>query len=120
SSRAYVYATLASLLWLGGIGYFLYAQGITMPQQLLSTFSTSQLALGVVALIAPLFLFFIAAMLTIRSQEMKMVARAVGEVAVRLAQPENFSTDAVLSVSQAVRREVAAVGDGVERALARA
>ena len=59
-------------------------------------------------------------MLTVRSQEMKLVARAVGEVAMRLAQPENFSTDAVLSVSQAVRREVAAVGDGVERALARA
>ena len=71
-------------------------------------------------LIAPLFLFFIAAMLAVRSQEMKLVARAVGEVAVRLAQPESFSTDAVLSVSQAVRREVAAVGDGVERALARA
>ena len=59
-------------------------------------------------------------MLAVRSQEMKLVARAVGEVAMRLAQPENFSTDAVLSVSQAVRREVAAVGDGVERALARA
>ena len=30
----------------------------------------------------------------------------------RLAEPESFSTDAVLTVSQAVRREVAAVGDG--------
>jgi len=117
SPRAYVIATLASLLWLGGVGALVYTQGITTPEQLLTTFSASQLALGAVGLVAPVFLFFIAAMLTIRSQEMKMVARAVGEVAVRLAQPENFSTDAVLSVSQAVRREVAAVGDGVERAL---
>ena len=51
---------------------------------------------------------------------MKLVARAVGDVAMRLTQPEIFSTDAVLTVSQAVRREVAAVGDGIERALARA
>ena len=59
-------------------------------------------------------------MLAVRSLEMRHVARAVGEVAVRLAQPESFSTDAVASVSQAVRREIAAVGDGIERALARA
>jgi hypothetical protein len=65
-------------------------------------------------------LFFVAAMLAVRSQEMRLVARAVGEVAVRLAQPETFSSDAVMSVSQAVRREVAAVGDGIERAVARA
>ena len=62
----------------------------------------------------------IAAMLAVRAQEMRLVARAVGEVAVRLAEPESFSTDAVLTMSQTVRREVAAVGDGVERALARA
>ena len=62
----------------------------------------------------------ITGMLAVRAQEMRLVARAVGEVAIRLAEPENFSTDAVLTMSQTVRREVAAVGDGVERALARA
>ncbi|MCD6072121.1 MAG: hypothetical protein K0S42_2637, partial [Microvirga sp.] len=120
SRRAYWMAALLSLLWLGGIGALVYTQGITTPEQLLATFSTSQLALGAVGIVGPIFLFFIAAMLTVRSHEMKLVARAIGEVAARLAQPESFSTDAVLSVSQAVRREVAAVGDGVERALARA
>ena len=44
----------------------------------------------------------------------------MADVALRLSEPANVSTDAVVTVSQAVRREVAAVGDGVERALARA
>ncbi|HLM40029.1 MAG TPA: hypothetical protein VK434_10610, partial [Microvirga sp.] len=120
SRRAYFVATLASLLWLGGVGALAYSQGITTPEQLLATFPIPHLALGAMVLVAPVFLFFVAAMLTVRSQEMKLVARAVGEVAVRLAQPETLSTEAVMTVSQAVRREVAAVGDGVERALARA
>ena len=120
SRRAYFFATVVSLLWLGGLGALVYSQGITTPETLLAAFSPIQLAIGGFVLFAPVILFFIAAMLAVRSQEMRLVARAVGEVAVRLAQPESFSTDAVLSVSQAVRREVAAVGDGVERALARA
>ncbi len=42
------------------------------------------------------------------------------EVTVRLAEPEGVSTDAIVSVGQAIRREVAALGDGIERAIARA
>ena len=37
-----------------------------------------------------------------------------------MAQPETAARDAVVNVGQAIRREVAAMGDGVERALARA
>jgi hypothetical protein len=120
SKRAYVVAVLASLAWAGGFAALLYAQGLQTPDALRAAFTPVQIALGALALLGPILLFMIAGMLAVRSQEMKLVARAVGEVAVRLAQPEAFSTDAVLSVSQAVRREVAAVGDGVERALARA
>ncbi len=120
SGRGYNVATLLSLLWIAGGAFSLYSQGITTPEQFLAAYTPAQLSVAALVLFAPIVLFYIAAMLTVRSQEMKQVARAVGEVAVRLAQPENFSTDAVLSVSQAVRREIAAVGDGVERALARA
>ena len=55
-----------------------------------------------------------------RSQEMRHIARAMTEVTVRLAEPEGVSTDAIVSVGQAIRREVAALGDGIERAIARA
>ena len=43
-------------------------------------------------------------------------ARSITDVAQRLSEPENIATDAVVNVSQAIRREVAAVGDGIERA----
>ena len=80
----------------------------------------AQSAIAGAVMFVPVMFFFTAAVIFIRSQEMKLVARSMGEVAMRLAEPESFSTDAVLTVSQAVRREVAAVGDGIERALARA
>ena len=38
----------------------------------------------------------------------------------RLAEPESVARDSMVTVGQAIRREVAAMGDGVERALARA
>src|SRR5207244_5075917 len=41
-------------------------------------------------------------------------------VARRFAEPERIANDSVGTVGQAIRREVAAMGDGVERALARA
>ena len=42
------------------------------------------------------------------------------EVAFRLAEPENIAQDRIMMVGQAVRREVAAMGEGIERTLARA
>src|ERR1700753_2623008 len=42
------------------------------------------------------------------------------EGALRLADPETVARESVVTVGQAIRREVAAMGDGVERALARA
>ena len=65
------------------------------------------------------FIWAIASMIW-RTQEMRIVARSITEVVARLSEPENIATDAVVNVSQAIRREVAAVGDGIERALARA
>ena len=41
-------------------------------------------------------------------------------IAFRLAEPENLATDRVATVGQAVRREVAAMGEGIERTLSRA
>ena len=38
----------------------------------------------------------------------------------RLAEPDTVAGELVVTVGQAIRREVAAMGDGVERALARA
>ena len=55
-----------------------------------------------------------------RANEMRLTARSMTEVAIRLAEPETVATEQVVSLSQAIRREVASLGDGIERALARA
>src|SRR5664280_1295976 len=48
------------------------------------------------------------------------LASAMAELAMRLTQPETAAREQIVTVGQAIRREVAAMGDGVERALARA
>src|SRR3977135_3723690 len=55
-----------------------------------------------------------------RGQEMRLAARSMTEVAVRLAEPETIAAGQMVTLSQAIRREFASMGDGIERALARA
>ncbi|MBY0395282.1 MAG: apolipoprotein A1/A4/E family protein, partial [Thermoleophilia bacterium] len=120
SPKPYLLALAAGAVWIGALVLIAWAKSEGDLRAVVSGLSALQASVGAAALFGPVVLFVIAAMLAVRAQEMRLVARAVGEVAVRLAEPESFSTDAVLTMSQTVRREVAAVGDGVERALARA
>ncbi len=120
SRKPYIVASLAGLAWVGALGGIVWSQSGGDLAGFVAGLPPLQAMGAVSALLGPVILFVVAAMLAMRAQEMRLVARAVGEVAVRLAEPEGFSTDAVLTMSQTVRREVAAVGDGVERALARA
>ena len=68
----------------------------------------------------PIILFWAFAAMVRRAQEMRMAAQSMTEMAFRLAEPENLAQDRVMMVGQAVRREVAAMGEGIERTLARA
>ncbi|HUI96386.1 MAG TPA: negative regulator of septation ring formation, partial [Xanthobacteraceae bacterium] len=74
----------------------------------------------VVGFFAPVVFFFVLAHMLARSQELRMISQSMAQVAVRLAEPETIAHESIISVGQAIRREVAAMGDGVERALARA
>ena len=69
---------------------------------------------------APVLLFYFLASLAWRGQEMRMIAQSMAQVAIRFSEPEGAATDSMVTVGQAIRREVAAMGDGVERAIARA
>src|SRR5215212_7002377 len=68
----------------------------------------------------PVLLFYVVAHMVRRAQELRIIARSMTEAAMRLAEPETIARESIVSVGQAIRREVAAMGDGVERALARA
>ena len=76
--------------------------------------------MAVFALIGPVIFFVSMGLVLRRSQEMRLTARSMAEAAIRLAEPETFATEHVVTLSQAIRREVASMGDGIERALARA
>src|SRR5208283_1898176 len=72
------------------------------------------------AMLGPILFLFAFAALARRMSELRQSARAISEVAVRLAEPETVAGDQVATLSQATRRELTSMGDGVERALARA
>ena len=69
---------------------------------------------------APVLLFYFLASLAWRGQEMRMIAQSMAQVAIRFSEPEGAASNSMVTVGQAIRREVAAMGDGVERAIARA
>jgi len=76
---------------------------------------------GLTALFAaPVLLIYFLAMLSWRGQEMRMIAQSMAQVAIRFSEPEGAASDSMVTVGQAIRREVAAMGDGIERAIARA
>ena len=77
------------------------------------------IGLGAAALL-PIIFFFGVAHMAWRAQELRLIAQSMAQVAMRLAEPESVARDSIVTVGQAIRREVAAMGDGVERALARA
>src|SRR5260370_8310333 len=71
-------------------------------------------------LIMPVAFVCLLATLVSRAQELRIIGRSMTDTAVRFAEPESIASESIVSVGQAIRREVAAMGDGVERALARA
>jgi hypothetical protein len=118
---SYLVATAFMAAWvLGGI----VLAGVYLPnlQALVGEESAGVPALiGLGALfMVPIIFFYILAHMVWRSQELRLIAQSMAEVAVRLAEPETMARDSIVNVGQAIRREVAAMGDGVERALARA
>lgn len=111
----YAVAAIGSALWCAGaaalIAYYL--------PDLRTNFGPALFALSAI-FVLPVLLFFVLANMINRSREMRHVARAMTEVAMRLVEPEVVGRESVLTIGQAVRREVAGMSDGIERVLARA
>ena len=123
SSSPFWFALIISLAWLAGaafLGYKYFDVDVKSTDDLIALINQPSAVMWLVATIVPILFFFIMAFLIWRAQEMRLAASSMSEVALRLAEPEDIATDGVVRVGQAVRREVAAMGDGVERVLARA
>ena len=121
SRTSYVAAGVGSFIWIAGGLALITIYGA----EIRSAFATTGVGLAAVVALAaaiavPVIFFFVLAHMFNRAQDMRVVAESMAEVAMRLAQPETAARELIVSVGQAIRREVAAMGDGVERALARA
>ena len=118
---AYTVATLFAGLWIAACGLLTFAF-LPAIEAIVGAESGGALALvGLGAMfLAPLVLFYFMASLAWRGQELSLIAQSMAQMAVRFSEPEKMSGDGMVSVGQAIRREVAAMGDGVERAIARA
>ncbi|OYW35162.1 MAG: hypothetical protein B7Z45_06935, partial [Azorhizobium sp. 12-66-6] len=123
SPAPYWWAFAVSAVWIAvGLFYALASHRsafaeVSNMETLLA--SPAMLAIFAGLLLPPLAFFGMAAMVR-RSRDLQLVARSMTEVALRLAQPESLGTDAVVTVGQAVRREVADMGEGLDRAISRA
>src|SRR6516164_6837798 len=118
---SYVTATVFAGLWvLAGL-----VLGWMYLPELQSALGPTGLAAPVLAMLGvvffvPIIFFYVLAHMAWRSQELRLITQSMAEVAMRLAEPETVARESIVTVGQAIRREVTAMGDGVERALARA
>ncbi|MCC2106520.1 MAG: hypothetical protein KDJ40_02570, partial [Hyphomicrobiales bacterium] len=104
SKGPYVAATVVSLVWMG----LWFAWAMANRTMLLSgDIARIEPAMAALALVGPVAFFFLLAVIARRAQEMRLTARSMSEVAVRLAEPETIATEQVITLSQAIRREVA-------------
>ncbi|HMF05701.1 MAG TPA: apolipoprotein acyltransferase, partial [Methylocella sp.] len=78
-----------------------------------------QAAFYLMAIAGPVVFLVLSVALLRRGHDMRLAARSMTDVAIRLAEPETIATEQIVTLSQAIRREVASMGDGIERALAR-
>ena len=121
SKTSYLIASIFAGVWIiAGFGLgLLYVPEVTRA---LGPTGLTAPVLAVLAAIylAPVVLFYVLAHMAVRSQEMRLIAQSMAEVAMRLAEPETVARESIVTVGQAIRREVTAMGDGIERALARA
>src|SRR6266403_4240051 len=116
--NVYTLATLFAGVWVIGCG-LLTVSFLPALQAAIGQGSGGVLVLaGLAALFfAPVLLFYFLASLAWRGQELRMIAQSMAQVAIRFSEPEGAASDSMVTVGQAIRREVAAMGDGVDRAI---
>jgi hypothetical protein len=118
---SYLVATIFSAAWIVGCLLLSWSYLSELSAALGPNNSPAALMIGLgAAALLPIIFFFGVAHMAWRSQELRLIAQSMARVAMRLAEPESVARDSIVTVGQAIRREVAAMGDGVERALARA
>jgi len=119
SDHFYLSATVLSLLWsIGGAvtAYVFSGSYATMGAFLAS----AQGALFAVGIIAPVLMFWGFAQLARRSRELQHAVFNMTGATSRLFEPGKASEKQIATLGHSIRREVSAMGDGIDKALLRA
>src|SRR6202047_3108695 len=115
--HVYTLAQLFAGVWILGAALMTFSF-LPSLQAAIGQGSGGALALaGLAALFfAPVLLFYFLASLAWRGQELRMIAQSMAQVAIRFSEPEGAASDSIVTIGQAIRREVAAMGAALERA----
>ncbi len=122
SSAPYKFAAIVSIIW-GAIGAAFVIASISTASPVLGwldILSRPTTFLTVAAIIVPIALLWLMALLAWRTEELRLRSSTMTEVAIRLAEPDRLAEQNAASLGQAVRRQVGFMNDAVSRALGRA
>ena len=122
SNAPFKFAAIASVVWAAlGVGFAVVSIGNGAPGTGLLDYLLRPTAfLTVAAIIVPIGLLWLMALLAWRTEELRLRSSTMTEVAIRLAEPDRLAEQNAASLGQAVRRQVGFMNDAVTRALGRA
>jgi hypothetical protein len=119
SRTPFIFALFASIAWFVIGGYFAYGQ-ISNQIATGDAASSASALTAAMTILVPIAIFWFLSLLVWRAQELRLMASAMTEVAVRLAEPDKLAEQSVASLGQTIRRQVAAMNDAISRAIGRA
>src|SRR5262245_15218353 len=123
SKSPFLVALAASLVWFVVGGFFAYgliSTQVAGPDGLSDLLANPSALTAALTILVPIAIFWFLALLVWRAQELRLMASAMTEVAVRLAEPDKLAEQSVASLGQTIRRQVAAMNDAISRAIGRA
>ncbi|HMK42322.1 MAG TPA: hypothetical protein VK451_12280 [Methyloceanibacter sp.] len=122
SRTPFLVALAASVVWfiIGGFFAFGLISAQIAAGGVSGLLGSASALTAAVAILVPITIFWFLALLVWRAQELRLMASAMTEVAVRLAEPDKLAEQSVASVGQTIRRQVAAMNDAISRAIGRA
>ena len=123
SKSPFLVALVASLVWFVVGGFFAYgliSTQVAGPGGLSGLLANPSALTAALTILVPIAIFWFLSLLVWRAQELRLMASAMTEVAVRLAEPDKLAEQSVASLGQTIRRQVAAMNDAISRAIGRA
>jgi hypothetical protein len=122
SNRIYRHAAIASAVWaVVGLAFAFWSLSSEAALSSWGTILSKPTAfLTAAAIIVPIAVIWLLALLSWRAEELRLRSSTMTEVAIRLAEPDRMAEDSIASLGQAVRRQVSFMNEAVGRALGRA